>query len=100
MLDFGWMDLGACKGENPSLWHPEFPSEEENRAATARAVRICKRCPVIEECRSYALDNEPYGTWGALPEDRRELQRYKSGQTMLMPVKVRERYPLVKDLRN
>jgi WhiB family transcriptional regulator, redox-sensing transcriptional regulator len=41
-----------------------------------RAKQICRSCPVLEACRSYALDAaEPYGIWGALtPSERRRMQ--------------------------
>lgn len=38
-----------------------------------RAVRICRRCPVIEQCREHALRvREPYGVWGGLTEEDRD----------------------------
>jgi WhiB family redox-sensing transcriptional regulator len=35
---------------------------------------MCRRCPVIDECRSHALEvGEPYGVWGGLSESERDL---------------------------
>jgi WhiB family transcriptional regulator, redox-sensing transcriptional regulator len=41
--------------------------------AQARPViRVCERCPVKDECLSYALNNEiTFGVWGGLTERRR-----------------------------
>jgi WhiB family transcriptional regulator, redox-sensing transcriptional regulator len=46
--------------------------------AQARPViRVCERCPVKDECLSYALNNEiTFGVWGGLTErQRRAYQR-------------------------
>ncbi len=38
------------------------------------AKAVCARCPVIAECAAHALQvREPYGVWGGLTEDEREL---------------------------
>ena len=35
---------------------------------------MCRQCPVIQECRSHALEvGEPYGVWGGLSESERDL---------------------------
>ena len=32
-----------------------------------RAKQLCQSCPILEPCRSYALNaREPYGVWGGL----------------------------------
>ncbi|MCF3939946.1 WhiB family transcriptional regulator [Gordonia tangerina] len=53
-----WMALGRCGAADPDSWFPE-----KNSAAAAKAV--CRNCEVVEQCLSYALDNnEPHGVWG------------------------------------
>ena len=44
-------------------------------AAQRKATAICRRCPVIAECRADALDNEiEFGVWGGMTErERRAL---------------------------
>ncbi len=38
------------------------------------AKEMCRRCPVIEQCRSHALEvGEPYGIWGGLSETERDM---------------------------
>ncbi|KAA3425055.1 redox-responsive transcriptional regulator WhiB3, partial [Mycobacterium tuberculosis] len=53
------------------------PDGERGRARTQREQRakeMCRRCPVIEACRSHALEvGEPYGVWGGLSESERDL---------------------------
>nr|WP_236653713.1 WhiB family transcriptional regulator [Streptacidiphilus melanogenes] len=43
-------------------------SEERERAAK----RVCAACPVLAQCREYALEcAEEYGVWGGLSENDR-----------------------------
>jgi len=56
-----------CHGhEDPELWFPE------RRNTTAKAVAICKQCPMIDACRQHALDNRiEHGIWGGQTEAER-----------------------------
>ncbi len=41
--------------------------------AAKEAKRICRACPIIAECRAYALRNaEPWGVWGGMTLAERE----------------------------
>lgn len=79
------MERGACREADPELFHPEL-------APTMRlAIKICKVCPVVNECLSYALahmrdeDNDPacraigqHGVWGGTtPQQRRIIARQR-----------------------
>ena len=66
-----WAAYASCREMNPDLFFPE-PGE-----ATDDAVRICRGCPVLEECRDWALGTRvKYGVWGAMTErDRRRVLR-------------------------
>ena len=48
------------------------------------AKAICVRCPVLEECREYALEvGETHGIWGGLNEmERRALLRQRARQAV------------------
>ncbi|RDI63342.1 WhiB family transcriptional regulator [Nocardia pseudobrasiliensis] len=69
-----WQIRGACRGLDSSLFF--YPDGERGRARTARenrAKQICHTCPVLAQCRTYALRvREPYGVWGAMTEAERE----------------------------
>ena len=62
----------ACEWK-PEYWFPEdIPSPEHRVAAQAIALAGCRKCPIIEECFTYALErNEKFGIWGgSLPSER------------------------------
>lgn len=63
-----WQLHGLCRGYDSSVFfHPEG---ERGRARISReknAKQVCGRCPVLEQCRTHALEsNEPYGVWGGM----------------------------------
>lgn len=71
--NWAWQLQAACRGLETSLFfhakHERGPARERRIAA---AKEVCYSCPVIAECRQYALDaREPYGVWGGLSEDER-----------------------------
>lgn len=57
----------------PALFFPEdFAEPEKRTAATKAAKAICRECPLMNECRTYALEtNQRFGIWGATsPHER------------------------------
>ena len=67
-----WAAFASCRTADPDVF---FPSPEND---PAEAVRICKGCPVMLECRDWAFDTRVYyGVWGGLTERerRRALRR-------------------------
>lgn len=69
-----WVRFAACRDADPDTF---FPSSD---AEAAEALRICRGCPVQEECLDWALEFRiGYGVWGGTTErDRRRLRRRKS----------------------
>lgn len=62
-----WRDEAACIGQDPKLF---FPETGQNGT---RAKKICRWCPVKEECLEYALaDPELRGIWGGVSVLERE----------------------------
>ncbi|HZA80157.1 MAG TPA: WhiB family transcriptional regulator, partial [Actinomycetes bacterium] len=55
--------------------------KDERLAREAAAKAICRSCPVLVECREYALlVREPHGIWGGLNEyERRQLLARRAG---------------------
>ncbi|WP_030244568.1 WhiB family transcriptional regulator [Streptomyces sp. NRRL S-350] len=73
---WSWQLKGTCRTVDSSVFF--HPTNERGAAAKHReqvAKSVCARCPVLAQCRQYAMDvREPYGVWGGLTEDeRREL---------------------------
>lgn len=61
-----WQSQGACRHYDPELFQPN----SEIDAAVPKA--ICRHCPVMMECRGWALEkHEVYGVWGGLSESER-----------------------------
>ncbi|WP_411863258.1 WhiB family transcriptional regulator [Tsukamurella tyrosinosolvens] len=82
----GWRGAAACADRDAELWFPAERDGRTQRAPSARAaadareheaLQICHTCPVILECRSYALrTGQEFGIWGGLTsENRAQLAR-------------------------
>lgn len=72
-----WLDRAACReGVNPERFH--FSGGNQLRKAPPKATqaawddakKVCRFCPVLEECRRDSLGEE-YGVWGGLDEHER-----------------------------
>ncbi|MFC9888180.1 WhiB family transcriptional regulator [Streptomyces pilosus] len=72
-VDIGWHAQALCVGEDPELFFPLV----ETDAAAAPARTVCRRCPVLNDCRDWAVRHgETDGVWGATtPDQRRALRR-------------------------
>ncbi len=72
---WNWQLQGLCRGVDSSMFfHPDGERGRARMQREQRAKDMCRRCPVIEECRSHAMDvGEPYGVWGGLSESERDL---------------------------
>ncbi len=70
-----WQLQGACRTADPdTFFHPEGERGPRKAARDCAARAVCASCPVLAQCRRHALDvREPYGVWGGLTEEEREL---------------------------
>lgn len=72
-----WQERGDCRGVNPDLFFPE------RGAPSGPGKDVCDKCPVQQECLSYALFNgEKFGIWGGLSE--RERQRIRRQRSLVL----------------
>jgi WhiB family redox-sensing transcriptional regulator len=56
-----------------------FPEKHEAYLVTY-AKWVCKRCPLIQECRQYAMENEDIvGVWGGTSTLERNNLRWRKG---------------------
>lgn len=64
-------ESGSCFADvdpNFDIWFERHPGE---------AIRVCGTCPIIADCRTYAIDHgQSYGVWGGMSEAelRREIK--------------------------
>ena len=71
VLDGDWSDRARCRGLDPDQFFVR------GAAQARRAIAVCGRCDVKEQCLRYALENAvDFGVWGGLTErQRRAYQR-------------------------
>ncbi|MGW2837353.1 WhiB family transcriptional regulator [Streptomyces sp. NPDC001493] len=81
MNNRNWRARAACSDPvfDPEMWHPVGTSPAAQQQA-ADAKSVCYRCPVVDACLRWALDQrEDVGIWGGLDEDeRRRIHRRKT----------------------
>lgn len=70
-----WQLRGLCRGKDSSLFfHPEGERGAARSSRELAAKEICMNCPVQIPCADHALKvREPYGVWGGMTEEEREL---------------------------
>ena len=71
--NYEWRLLGACNGVDPEVFFLPYGVRTSTKEKLIQeAKKICATCPVITECRNFALETEEiYGVWGGLSEDER-----------------------------
>lgn len=70
-----WRHHALCRDEDPELFFPVGTTGPAARQVD-RAKAICARCPVTQECLTWALENgQDAGIWGGLSEDERRALR-------------------------
>lgn len=77
-----WRQMAACLTEDPELFFPvgtTGPAFDQIQQAKA----VCRRCPVVQQCLQWALDNhQDFGVWGGLSEEeRRNVRRLHRPQS-------------------
>lgn len=71
-----WRHRAICRDEDPELFFPVGTSGPA-LLQIAEAKTVCRRCPVVTECLTWALESgQDAGVWGGMSEDeRRALKR-------------------------
>lgn len=86
-----WMSQSKCSELEPAKafgWFFPLPKKEplENLFDThspERAKKICRTCPVIEECLEYAIRHNEDGVWGGTTKrERRALKRKRKNRDL------------------
>ena len=71
-----WVSGALCAQTDPEVFYPQV-------GGTVRpAKNVCRSCPVLAECRDYALTTgELDGVWGGLSENERRRLRRQARRT-------------------
>lgn len=65
-----WMRDAVCAQTDPDAFHPDKSGSVEPAKA------VCAVCPVLAECRAYALETgQRFGVWGGLSANERQQIR-------------------------
>ncbi len=68
-----WTSKALCRGMDPNPW---FPQRVQSETVWEPVKRVCRECPVVGECREYAIEWEPeHGMWGAMSPVERQRER-------------------------
>lgn len=72
---YEWQLLGSCRGADSTVFFLPEGERGPRKARRERAAKaICQTCPVLERCAAFALSTrEPYGVWGGLTPEEREV---------------------------
>lgn len=67
-----WVLAARCASADPEAWFPR-----KGAPPVEAVLRVCKRCPVRDDCLEFALSNDlDYGVWGGLTAmQRRRLKK-------------------------
>ena len=85
MTQTDWRHQAACREEDPALFFPDG-STGPWLLVIEEAKAVCRhRCPVIDTCLQWALENRENGVWGGLSEDERQQLRRRAQRHQLTP---------------
>ena len=67
---WSWRLRAACRHVDSAIFFsPDGERGPARQVREARAKAVCARCPVIQECATYAIAaGERHGVWGGLSE--------------------------------
>ena len=83
MTKWDWMDDALCRQVDPDLFH----SVNSDAWKVQQAKSVCRKCPVIDKCMEYALENPTItGVLAATTERersaiRRDRRRHEAQRT-------------------
>lgn len=70
-VHYRWQEQGLCREQDPEMFFlPDHCRGEEKEQRILLAKKVCGACPVIEQCRKYAIETDQrFGVWGGLSEE-------------------------------
>lgn len=66
-----WMARAACGGQTEVFFPPHGEQADARAVREVEASAICRRCPVILDCRTYARRHREQGYWGGENDEQR-----------------------------
>lgn len=74
------MDRAACTEIGHGPFYPDGGSSSDITAQYRKAIEICHRCPVTQQCLEYAIEiDDRYGVYGGTTPAQRA--RMRKGRT-------------------
>ncbi|MDT4894861.1 MAG: WhiB family transcriptional regulator, redox-sensing transcriptional regulator [Pseudonocardiales bacterium] len=85
--DLEWLDRAACRAHDPELFFP-VSTAGPGQAQTEVAKRVCRTCPVVEDCLGWAIASAiPFGVVGGLSEDERHAVARGTRRRISVPIR-------------
>lgn len=73
-----WSEQGSCRDMGPEQLFFPVGDDAHTRLQTAAAKTVCSTCPVVVECRTWALDSaQETGVWGGTSESERRALKHR-----------------------
>jgi hypothetical protein len=94
-----WRARAACRDEDPELFFPTANTGPAWAVQVTAAKAVCRGCPVVEDCRSFAIEGLRFGVAGGMTEQERSAHR-RSRQGPGRRGQRAQRLDLVRDDRN
>lgn len=74
-LAIAW-DAAACRGAPTESFFPIDTGQRVEELARALSDAYCRACPIMVECKEWALRHESEGIWAGLtPRARRAIRK-------------------------
>ncbi|PBC57969.1 WhiB family transcriptional regulator [Rhodococcus sp. ACPA1] len=84
--EWEWRQHARCRYFDANLFFDTPENSSDEQAAKA----ICHDCPVLSQCRDYAVGTEePHGIWGGLSPTERKRQKWLNRFKIASPEAVR-----------
>lgn len=70
MAEMDWTEEARCRDRDPDEFF------RRGAAQSRGAIRVCRGCPVKDDCLSYAVEHGvDFGVWGGLTERQRRAHQ-------------------------
>lgn len=71
---------GSCRDHDPELFFPVSDTTPVAAQQIEQAKAVCAGCPVLADCRAYALAHGPQGIWGGTTDQERRAVRARENR--------------------